>query len=261
MEKDNICKFNKIYSGDLFCADIVFETTSIHSKPTCAEKHLIGIVSDGTGEVIKDSERHVLSRGSIFFIEKSEKFVINGDGLKYFYITFHGRRANELIERITPVKEFPTPDKEKTNRLIHFGFECLECEENLDLLAESILLYALSQLNSGKKQTNTLLSQIITLTHDNFSQSSFSLSTLADTLGYNAKYLSSFFSKNKNIRYSDYLKQLRVRHAIFLMEQGISSIKSIAYLSGFSDALYFSKVFKSEIGSSPKDYINSLQKI
>ena len=56
--------------------------------------------------------------------------------------------------------------------------------------------------------------------------------------------------------YSEYLKNYRIKYAVTLLEHGIDSVKSVAFLSGFSDPLYFSKVFKNSIGISPKDYRN-----
>jgi transcriptional regulator GlxA family with amidase domain len=46
---------------------------------------------------------------------------------------------------------------------------------------------------------------------------------------------------------------------LFLMEQRVVSVKNIAVLAGFGDALYFSKVFKGQMGESPKKYIEKMQ--
>ncbi|MBO5295154.1 MAG: helix-turn-helix transcriptional regulator, partial [Clostridia bacterium] len=80
----------------------------------------------------------------------------------------------------------------------------------------------------------------------------------ADELGYDAKYLSSLFKKKKGIAYTQYLRELRIRHAVFLIEEGIVSVKNAALLSGFRDALYFSKVFTSIQGITPKLYIQQV---
>ncbi|MDD6478723.1 MAG: AraC family transcriptional regulator [Oscillospiraceae bacterium] len=40
----------------------------------------------------------------------------------------------------------------------------------------------------------------------------------------------------------------------------MDSIKNVALLSGFTDPLYFSTVFKNKTGSSPKTYIKNLFK-
>ncbi len=55
--------------------------------------------------------------------------------------------------------------------------------------------------------------------------------------------------------FSEYLKTLRLRHAVFLIEQGITSVKNVALLSGYRDPLYFSKVFRQSLGVSPSEFI------
>ncbi len=68
----------------------------------------------------------------------------------------------------------------------------------------------------------------------------------------------------KGVRLSfsyQYLRDIRIRRSIFLMEQGLVSVKNIASLSGFSDALYFSKVFASVEGIPPSEYIARLEGI
>ena len=48
---------------------------------------------------------------------------------------------------------------------------------------------------------------------------------------------------------------LRIKYAVSLLEHGIGSVKNVAFLSGFSDPMYFSTVFKKVVGVSPKDYM------
>ena len=63
-------------------------------------------------------------------------------------------------------------------------------------------------------------------------------------------------SKEVGITFSEYLKNTRIKHAIFLIEQGITSVKNIAILSGYRDPLYFSKIFQQTVGISPSIFIN-----
>ena len=51
-----------------------------------------------------------------------------------------------------------------------------------------------------------------------------------------------------------YLRTLRIKHAVTLMDFGVQSVKNVALLSGFSDPLYFSTVFKKQMGITPKEY-------
>ena len=100
---------------------------------------------------------------------------------------------------------------------------------------------------------------MLMLTNDRFTEADFSLSLLAAELGYDAKYLSALFKKKRGIAFTQHLRDLRVRHALFLMEQGVVSVKNVAILSGFADPLYFSKIFTMSEGISPKDYIKKME--
>jgi AraC-like DNA-binding protein len=61
------------------------------------------------------------------------------------------------------------------------------------------------------------------------------------------------------VLYSVYLRSLRLKHAVLLMDHGIDSVKNVALLSGFNDPLYFSTVFRNSTGISPKEYMAKVQ--
>jgi len=52
----------------------------------------------------------------------------------------------------------------------------------------------------------------------------------------------------------DLVKNVRLKHAIQLLDTSDYSISEIAYMSGFATPQYFSKVFKSAMNCPPKDY-------
>lgn len=262
MNVNDICKISVVRSSDLVCSNFVYEVTDIQSSATRTENYVFGYVIEGSGALNHKNESLPLNEGNAFFVSKNTSFSISQSGnLKYFYISFYGRRADELIERLqldkdTQVFNFESSYKEITA----FAFDALKkaTDHNTDLFAEATLLYLFAHLENKKTEYNDLLSNIITITNSEFTNLDFSLQKLAGFLNYDPKYISFFFKKNKGICYSEYLRDLRIKRSIFLMEQGMTSIKNIALLSGFKDALYFSKIFKQEIGKSPKDYINYL---
>ena len=89
---------------------------------------------------------------------------------------------------------------------------------------------------------------------DNFTDCRLSLNEVAAAAGYNPKYLSHLFKKQFGMGFSEYLRILRIKHAVNLIENGVTSVKNVALLSGFSDPLYFSKVFSESVGVSPSNY-------
>ena len=263
MESQNICKFSHSVSGDLICSDFVYESDNARGFGSTCTRHILGLVTEGEGEYVQGGEVRPLVRGSLFFAERDTPYPVRGKaGFAYLYISFYGRRADELVERICLGGENAVFDtKEQGEHLREFALGCLHRAkpENLDMLSESVLLYLLSHICAAQPKNTDLLARMLSRTNECFDSAEFSLSTLAAELGYDAKYLSFLFKKKKGICYTQYLRDLRVRHALFLMEQGVVSVKNIAILAGFGDALYFSKVFKQVTGKSPRAYIEELE--
>ncbi len=259
----NICKFTENRSSDLICTDFVYELDRAQATGSTAREFVLGMADHGTGVLSCEGKAFPLACGTLFFVPRGARYTISGDeSLSYFYICFHGRRAEELIARAGFARELAACPTEQADaaRIAQMALDALHraTAENLDLYSESVLLYLLSHLCREKKAHHDLLSRIVAIANDRFSEADFSLSALAAELGYDAKYLSALFKKKKGIPFTQYLRELRVKHAIFLMEQGVVSVKNIAILAGFGDALYFSKIFKDEMGVPPKAYMEKL---
>lgn len=140
--------------------------------------------------------------------------------------------------------------------LIPFWMESLTraSHDNIDLVAESILLYSMSKINTAPNKQSTLVQQIINVTEENFDNPDLSISTIAKDLSYNTKYISHYFKQKMGVGYTEYLRIYRINYAIMLLDHGIDSVKNIASLCGFSNPMYFSSVFKQIIGVSPSEY-------
>ena len=194
----------------------------------------------------------------IIFFENETYFFEGKKDFQYIYIDFKGLRAEELFRRFGINK----------SRRIFSGFDGLvpmwqeslsrASKQNIDLAAESILLYTFSRFTEGNSKKDNCINEIVEITEEEFSDPQLSISFIAEQLGYNSKYLSHIFKKKTGIGYTEYLQTFRIKYAVSLFEHGIDSIKNVALLSGFTDPLYFSTVFKNKIGISPKNYIKNL---
>ncbi len=58
----------------------------------------------------------------------------------------------------------------------------------------------------------------------------------------------------------DFIKTIRLKRAIQLLQKSKMNIAHIAYEVGFSNPTYFSKVFRDEYGMLPSEYINEMRK-
>ena len=86
-----------------------------------------------------------------------------------------------------------------------------------------------------------------------------SLSTLAESQGVRAGYLSTIFKKETGKTVSNYIRDKRIEHAAHLLATTKLQIQTIALHCGIIDVQYFSKIFKKLMGKTPKEYRESVK--
>jgi len=256
--RNNICKFvtPKNYEK-IVTTNFVLECNAPEKAEMRSSKNnAVYLVVSGKGKLSTALYEKDLSEGDMFFTFIDVPFSIeNCDNFQYMYITFHGERSQELFLRfgISP----SCCVLGGYSRLLSFWQTSLNKsnEKNLDLISESVLLYTFSQISPAEDTKQSTTHDVLEYIEENFQDSKLTLSTAADALGYNPKYLSRIFKEDVGITFSEHLKNVRLQHSIFLMEQGVTSIKNVAFLSGYNDPFYFSNVFKASLGISPSQYI------
>lgn len=258
MKDRNICKFSsESRDGELSVISFVLETNldTMRKRKRLSANRMI-LITQGKGTFILDGRTFPFSIGTLLFGFEGEDIVLsNGENLQYAYVDFTGVRGITLCHRFGIFPHTRTANGYES--LIPFCLDAITRtpSENIDIVGESFLLYALSRLKSEASPDNSIVKRIIEITDEQFRDPEISISMIADVIGYNAKYLSHIFKKRMNMNYSKYLRSIRFKYAISLFELGLSSVKNVALLSGFSDPFYFSNAFKKAIGVSPKDFI------
>lgn len=258
-QAENICKFVTESSTEALSTSSFVLEKNVPSEgyEYIRKANVMHLCLSGSGRLSADAFEGDILPGMLFFTFSGEKVrLCDLGGFEYMYISFEGQKSDILFERF---------GISKASRVFR-GFEGLFSfwqsalgradSMNLDLISESVLLYSFSQMSeSGETNEEYLTGNIISHIETYFSDRSLSLASTAARLGYNPKYLSRVFSKNTGSTFSEYLRSTRIKHAIFLIEQGVTSVKNVAILSGYSDPLYFSNVFRSVTGLSPSEYI------
>jgi YesN/AraC family two-component response regulator len=101
-------------------------------------------------------------------------------------------------------------------------------------------------------QTNTDTLYIYVLRHIKlYYNQRITLESLSNTFGYSESYISRVFKRNNGKSINEYICNLRITNAKFLLEMNVLNIQEIASAVGFEDSNYFSSVFKKKCGQSP----------
>lgn len=122
----------------------------------------------------------------------------------------------------------------------------VQIRRNLDALASTH-----SILMAGK------LKESLSFIHRHYSQS-ISVRELANLEHLSTSRYSALFRQVMGISPQNFIIDLRLHMAAELMMKTDLSIKQIAHMIGYDDQLYFSRLFRSKRGLSPRQYTRSL---
>ncbi len=256
-KQNNICKFvDNVTSGSINVKNFVYEKDAV-TRTALPQNNCIYLVTSGKGQLKMENFSRAIVQGNIFFTFQYVPFAIeNTDELNYMYISFDGERSAELFSRFSITPQNCIFEGHEGILALWQNAIVKANKKNLDLISESVLLYTFGEMTASEEVAeDQLIGNILKHIEDNFADCDLNLSKLADDLGYNSKYISRVFKKTIGIPFSQYLTNIRIQHAIFLFEQGVTAIKNVSLLSGYKDPFYFSNVFKSVVGIPPSEFI------
>lgn len=80
-----------------------------------------------------------------------------------------------------------------------------------------------------------------------------SITNVAEYTGISERYLRGLFSQHLNLSPLDYLNQIRINKAVELLRNTEMSIKEVCFQCGFQSPQYFSRIFKQQMGVTPRE--------
>lgn len=264
----DICNFipAKDYNSGIGYYHFVYEVENHRLRqPFLNHYYRLYLVVKGTGVWKTGGNALPLEPGAVFFTRPYQSYRLTGtENFAYLYISFDGTSAPDILKsyRIEPEPHV----YRNFSQLTAFWMESIRrfTQQTANAVTESVFMYTLSYLGGAGSQENTPSADkfqlIIDYLHNHFQNPELSLKSVASLFFYNEKYFSSLFKQKMQVNFSQYLNDLRIRHAMEQIEAGVSSISQLAAQCGFSDPLYFTKVFKSSTGSTPTAYIKAQSK-
>lgn len=270
MDEMNICRFVPVSSGSegIHIINFVYETQyrdkTENKLDTC---YKMAYVLDGTCEILCRGQRQKAGKGDIFFAFPSVPYTLAGDAdFRFGYVSFLGVQANRIMEQlhITPANAIFVGYTD----LCTLWTDALQESSCLpEFAAQGVLFYTFSRIGCETLQPEPQkdmasaaykMQMVKKYIDDHFADSTLSLESISREFAYSKKYLSSAFKQQFKVGISEYLTTVRINHACVLMEQRYTSVKDIAYLCGFSEQLYFSRVFRKKMGLSPREHMKTL---
>lgn len=224
-----------------------------------SSKYFEIILPNGNGTVICDDFQKEFSKGDIIVVPPFTDFSFSEEisGLQV-----------RLEQAFLPVKELTVFTDDNNDGIRHAVIQAQDYFKS-SLAKKDIILSALGNLLAGYVTAfciKTEFSPVVELVRadvaGNISNPTYALDNFIKKLPLNYDYVRKLFKKEVGATPHEYLTAQRMELAVNLLNGGASnkysnySVSQIAEACGFSEPLYFSRVFKKYYGVSPSEYRN-----
>lgn len=231
--------------------------------------HGLYYVTCGKGKLMINDDMYIVEKGQSFllFAHTNASLLACGDEpFVYKWIEFMGSILEWLTSKTLFSRSNPVLPK--------MPVDCIEKYFNIDISPDAPLYTAIR--NNGiflellsyyleyfpyviEKDTDYVLraSEYIQRNHYN---PELSVQMVADYIKIDRTYLYRLFKHATGMSVIEYINQCRIAKARIMLVDGSATIKDIAGMSGFSDQMYFSRLFKKHTGKTPSEYRKSLKR-
>ncbi|NLJ91357.1 MAG: helix-turn-helix domain-containing protein [Clostridiales bacterium] len=117
--------------------------------------------------------------------------------------------------------------------------------------------YAIAVDRFSSKAYSPLIKEVIRYITSNVTKD-LCLTTLAGYFHVNPSFLSRKFKEETKMSFTHYTNHYRIELAKYFFEKDMHNITEVAYMVGYNDSSYFTKIFKKFTGLLPKDYIKTI---
>lgn len=155
----------------------------------------------------------------------------------------------------TTLMHFTTDDSKELESLVKQVELEIKNSHNIGKLIESVngaFDAVLHRVNQGGAYSGPI--QKVTSYVNAHYQEKLTLASVAATVSFSAEYLSRMFVKETGVNFVTYLNNVRLQHAVSLLEHTDKRIYEIAESVGYTSVSYFSTVFKKNFGITPNEY-------
>lgn len=97
------------------------------------------------------------------------------------------------------------------------------------------------------------LQKILAYIHEHY-QEKITLDDISNAVNLCGSECCRFFKKHMNASIFDYIMRYRIEKSLPLLKNTKNSITDISLQTGFQNSSYFAKIFKQEVGCTPKEY-------
>lgn len=241
------------------------EDFTYHQPAGIPDYHMLFLCSGELEVKVEDSSYMMNSKQLIIIPPNTPYFYANANNSRpeYIWVNFTGYKVNQTLESAhLPVKKpcsITYPDR------IFDAFESFFDEfryrPELYKLAipykfvRIIVLFGRARESLKREETGSFLNHALLYINIHYPEN-ITTELLAKEENMSCAHFRRLFRKKTGMTPTQYITLLRLKHAERMLLETKLNVKEISQKIGFSDQLYFSKVFSKHFGVSPSEFRN-----
>ena len=245
---------NDFSIGQLAVLDITMREldTLVEARPF----HSVSLRVDGGGAEFEVEGRRVSARvGDVVYMPAGVSYHLRASSDRILAVNFSLSGAEQHPFALLTPRD-AAPFREAFFSLLRIWNEK---RAGYELRAKSLLYRIFADLVleaslSAEGESRRRISAAIECMHRDFADPSLTVAHLAELCHMSDTWFRRLFTEACGKSPHAYLADLRLSRAAELLASGLYSVSDVAYLSGFSDAKYFSTSFSRSFGKSPFAY-------
>lgn len=240
-----------------------------HWGPGIRDSYIIHYIISGCGYFECAGKTFRLSAGQSFLIVPGvlvQYYPDTENPWKYIWVNFSGIEARQLMENCSLSEKNPVADRitDELRQLFLLTVSQYDTSTPASLCRSSgqlrlLLAYYLENYPAGKSSGSENFDRILEYIQNNLQKPELNINLLASRFNINRVSVYRWFKRELQTGPNEYILRLRIQKAAGLLEREDLSVKSIAFSAGFSDPLYFSRVFRRHTGFSPTGFREMLR--
>lgn len=269
----SVVRDNKITKA-FYVSDLGHYPTAAHHyryRKKGAKQYIFIYCTKGNGIINLENTVHIIQPNQFFIIPKNVAHEYKADDAEpwsIFWFHFDGSIAKKLYNRfsernIVNFKNAPfSASRLKIFSKIFDLFQGsnqdtqLEYANLLSLNFISSFVYNDSEIEPNDKNGDDIVEAIKTFLLNNL-EKNHTLEEIAKKFNYSKSHLHTKFKKKTGYPVMVFYNLKKIQRACEYLNYTDLSIKEISFKIGFQDPLYFSRIFKSFMGKSPRNYKKS----
>lgn len=245
----------------------------------CDASHVIGprvldtyklvFVVSGRGYLIQDDNPKLLLKANDMFIlfsnHRHHYWADPEDPWTIIWVAFNGADSRNLLNAIHIsqtdyiLRDALTDSIRKTMTKLIVALADETDAYRLDAVSALFCVFSKLRMNiknspaQSDSDEESLVAHVTAFIEQNYYMD-IDMNMICNHTHYSRSYLSRTFKSEMGVTIQDFLCETRISKARNLLLETSLSIQEVAISAGFTDSLYFSKIFRKKTGYSPREY-------